>query len=100
MHIILLILIPLLLVALWVFASYLPKTPHRRAVQRYNRLLAVAALLSPFGVGTYFWHLSRQQELTSSVPMLVVLTSLFVIALILLLGSALRMALFDRESDS
>lgn len=99
MAVLFIILLPLLFAGVWAFANYLPNTDRRHAVQRYNRLLAVIALLSPIGVGFYFWQISRQQELTSSLPVLVVLASIFVIALILLLGSALRMMLFDNEQD-
>ena len=99
MHVIFLILLPLLLVALWVFANYLPNTTNQRGVQRYNRFLALVALLSPIGATGYFWYFSRHHELTGSWPIMAILASIFIIVLILLLGSALRMMLYDRDED-
>lgn len=99
MHVLLLILLPLLLVSLWVFASYLPHTPKPRTVQRYNRILALVALLSPFGVTLYFWKLSFHNTLTGSWPIMAILASIFVFAVILLLGTALRAIVFDREEE-
>lgn len=99
MHVIFLILLPLLLISVWVFANYLPNTEQRNSVQRYNRVLAILALLSPVIVIAYFWYLSRHSELTTSWPVLVVFASILLIAIILLLGSALRMMLYDRDDQ-
>ena len=97
MIILMLILSILLLAGLWVFANYLPKTNKLKAVQRYNRIVGVLALLSPVLLSGYLWYLSHSGELTTSWPVLAVLSSLMMIAVILLLGSALRMMIFDEE---
>lgn len=99
MHVLLLILLPLLLVSLWVFASYLPVTSKQLSVQRYNRVLAIVALLSPIGVTVYFWQLSLHHTLTGSWPIMAILASIFVFAIILLLGTALRAIIFDRDGE-
>lgn len=97
MIILMLVLSLLLLAGIWVFANYLPKSSKPKAVQRYNRLLVVFTLISPLGLSGYLWYASRHGELTASWPVLAVLSSLLLIAVILLLGSALRMMLFDEE---
>jgi preprotein translocase subunit SecY len=100
MAVMFLILFPLLFASIWLFANYLPETKKRLAMQRYNRVLAVIALLSPLGVVAYYGYSCRQAESTASCAVLAILGSVLLVALILLFGTVLRMLIFDESNKA
>ena len=99
MAVLFLILLPLLALSLWLFANYLPRTHKLAAVQRYNRIAAVVALLSPIGVTTYFWYVARHTTLTASWPILAILASILTIAVLLVIATLLRKVIFDNGEE-
>lgn len=90
----LLFLLPMLLASVWLFARAQPSTERVVALRRYNRAVISAASLSALAVTGYFWATTGQSVDSAWWPVLAVLGGTFVVALALIIGAIVRIAVF------
>ena len=96
MSVALILLLPLLGLALWVFVRFRPRSGSAGAVRAYNVGVVLVAVAGCAWTASHFYRTTGQSVDRAWWPVLAALASLLVVSAVLLAGAALRNLLLFR----